>query len=100
MERAPLDRLQGLTTSGQWPASASRLLSALTGTIGRTRCDGCADPKCTVFTAIRGARASAGDSPLFGLTSKWGKLLLDISSRIRCPRLNKFAVAKGSMVIS
>ena len=49
-------------------------------------------------------RASGGcslsGSPVFGFTSKRGKLLLEISRRMRCPRLNTSDVGYISMVNS
>ena len=54
----------------------------------------------TVLTATRRRRANPSGSPVFGLTSNFGKLLDDTSSRMRCPGRNRFAVGNSVMRIS
>ena len=47
-----------------------------------------------------GVRCWASGSPVFGLTSTRGKLLLEISSRILCPRRKTREVGYSSIVNS
>ena len=54
-------------------------------TIGKTRTEGCSASWRIVFLAVTHTRAEAISSPVFVFLSKRGKLLLLISSRIRCP---------------
>ena len=54
----------------------------------------------TVFSAIRQRRLSLSGSPVFGFTSKRGKLLLEMSSRMRWPRWNTSDVGYISIVNS
>jgi len=50
----------------------------------RTRC-----VENTVLQATRRARPTPAGSPVLGFTSNLGKLLEEISSRMRCPALNR-----------
>ena len=70
------------------------------GMIGRTICEGCSASTWTELTASCRRRAIPSGSPVFGLTSKCGKLLDEMSSRMRWPALNRLAVGKGSTAIS
>ena len=70
------------------------------GLTGNKMCEGRAASAKTRLRAMRGCCHVPSGSPEFGLTSKWGKLLLDISSRRRCPRQNKLAIGNSSMVIA
>src|SRR3954466_1914500 len=63
--------------------------------IGSTTCDARAASMYTVFRATLSSSPLPSGAPLLGLTSKWGKLLDDTSSRIRWPRLNRLEVGKA-----
>src|SRR5258708_37930265 len=66
---------------------------------GRTILEGrCAEPY-TVFRAVLKARPLPSGSPVLGLTSNFGKLDEEMSSLMRCPALNRLAVANGSMMM-
>src|SRR5689334_19482067 len=56
------------------------------GITGRTMCDACWASANTVFSATCHRLLSFSGSPVFGFTSKRGKLLLEISNRILWPR--------------
>src|SRR5688572_15309332 len=62
---------------------------------GSTTCDGRDASMNTRFVATRDDVAFASASPVLGFTSKCGKLLLEMSSRIRCPRANKLLVGNA-----
>ena len=49
----------------------------------------------TVLSTAAWHRFAPRGSPVLGLTSNLGKLLLEMSSRIRWPRLNRLAVGKA-----
>ncbi len=66
---------------------------------GSTTWDGRARSRYTRLVATTNRLARPSGSPLFGFTSKWGKLLLEISTRIRCPRANRLLVGKASIRI-
>ncbi len=68
------------------------------GASGSTMCDGYAALWWIVLSAVTTRRFLPSGSPVFGLASKRGKLLLEMSTRMRCPFLNTFAVGKGSIV--
>ena len=62
-------------------------------------CEGCVASKWTVFraTCVRVCRPIA--SPVLGLMSKRGKLLLEMSTRMRWPALKMLLVGVNSIVI-
>ena len=60
--------------------------------IGSTIWEGCSASWWIVFTAVITRRLSLSGSPVFGFTSKRGKLLLEMSTRMRCPCLNTLLV--------
>ena len=63
--------------------------------IGSITCDGRDASSHTRLVATRDAVAFASGSPVFGFTSKCGKLLLEMSSRIRWPRANRLLVGNA-----
>ena len=68
--------------------------SAFNGTIGNTTCDARLRSTNTVLVATRLVCARPSGSPVFGFTSKRGKLDEEISSRMRWPGRKRLAVAK------
>src|SRR5262249_22614981 len=56
--------------------------------------------RCTVFSATRVCVWRPSGSPVLGLTSKRGKLELEMSTRIRWPGTNRFDVGPRSISIS
>lgn len=72
-------------------------LSHYTGSNGNTTRLGRSASAKTVFTATRLRLALPSGSPVFGLTSNFGKLLDEMSSLMRCPGMKRFAV--GNSVI-
>src|SRR5215813_13522335 len=74
-----------------------RVSAGITGSRMR---EGCAGSKYTVFCATRELRLSFSGSPVLGFTSKRGKLLLEISRRMRWPRRKRMEVGYISMVSS
>src|SRR5688572_9285215 len=70
------------------------------GAIGMMTWDECVALWCTVLSAFTVRRCCQRGSPVFGFTSNLGKLLLEMSIRIRFPFLKTFAVGNGSMVNS
>src|ERR1700730_6684262 len=69
------------------------------GMIGNRMCEDRASAK-TRLRAMRGCCRSPSGSPEFGLTSKCGKLLRDMSRCGRCLRQNKLAIGNSSVVIA
>src|SRR5439155_22176466 len=67
------------------------------GTTGSSACEGCSRSTYTRLLATRLESARPSGSAVLGLTSKCGKLLLEMSIRIRCPRLNRLLVGNASM---
>src|SRR3954451_5528514 len=62
------------------------------GIIGNTTRDGCSRSRNTVFLATMAWVWRPIGSPVFGFTSKRGKLLLEMSSRMRWPLWNRLLV--------
>src|SRR5260370_512198 len=70
------------------------------GIIDSVACEGCALSTYTRLVATRLESARPSGSAVLGLTSKCGKLLLEMSIRMRCPRLNKLLVGNASTRIA
>ena len=65
----------------------------MTGSVSR---DGRLASWYTVWSATLISVSKPGRAPVFMFRSKRGKLLLDISSRMRCPALNRLLVSHMS----
>src|SRR5688572_20105288 len=70
------------------------------GMIGNTTCEGRARSMCTRLVATLMPVDRPSGSPVFGFTSKCGKLLLETSNRIRCPRLKRLHVGNASILMA
>src|SRR5256885_14679692 len=60
----------------------------------------CAPPRCRLLTATCMGPALPSGAPVLGFTSKRGKLLLEMSRRMRWPLRNRLEVGMGSMVMA
>src|SRR5260370_25127827 len=73
------------------------VVAVISGTTGSSTCDGSALPWYTVCSAGFRTVSSTSARPVLGLRSKRGKLLLEISRRMRWPGRKTLLVTPASM---
>ena len=90
--RAPAPARAPLRRCGRHGRGAQVTAGRSGGITGSTMCEGRSRSIWTVFLATRVRIHAPSGSPVLGLTSKCGKLLLEMSSRMRWPALNRLQV--------